>query len=191
MTPTSWHLTEHARDQLAERAIAPSELVALLDHPDVILPGAARLPGSARYVRGSVMALVDVQRRAVVTVMLDGSSKDDWEADVLEPREAIVSLEDVTAMLERLEPASSSRRSSSKRRDGGPGRDARRPGRSIAGSARARDTDSQGSLRPGRRRPAHSRPRSVAIRVRPRVKAAHPGARWHGAPGWARRASDA
>jgi hypothetical protein len=76
--PHGWRLSRHAEDQMAERAVAPSELVNLLMHPQ--LDKATPLKADCREWWGhGIGAVVNVGTKEVVTILVDGASNQDWQ----------------------------------------------------------------------------------------------------------------
>jgi hypothetical protein len=78
--PHGWRLSAHAEEQMSERAVAPSELVLCLSHPDRRTPDPKREhPDLSYWWHGSMGALVNERRKEVVTILIDGADKADWE----------------------------------------------------------------------------------------------------------------
>lgn len=76
--PHGWRLSRHAEDQMMERAVAPSELVLCLAAPERRTPN-PKTPDTSYWWHGSMGALVNEANKEVVTVLIDGANKRDWE----------------------------------------------------------------------------------------------------------------
>ena len=115
-----WTITGHARDMLAERGIAPSELVQTLLDPDKIDALVNDNPAHAErvtlYVRGKVLAWVDDPDKTVITVGIQGANSLNWEAHALAragtPEQDCLPVEDLLVAV----PAKRGRRPGSKNR---------------------------------------------------------------------------
>jgi hypothetical protein len=82
--PHGWRLSRHAEDQMAERAVAPSELVNLLMHPQFVKPSTAPTKQAQRgecneWWGHGVGAVVNEATKEVVTILVDGASNQDWQ----------------------------------------------------------------------------------------------------------------
>lgn len=73
-----WSLTHHAGQQMEKRGVTRAELDELLARPESMQPS-PKDNGCRLYVRGKVIAVVNEAERVVVTVLLQGASREDWE----------------------------------------------------------------------------------------------------------------
>lgn len=92
MKVDGWTITYHALQQAIERGVAVEELRPVLRCPDTTLPdvpGHEDVPGFRRYVGGGLVLAVNELSRQVITVMVHGGAKDDWE-DVARKRRTTV-----------------------------------------------------------------------------------------------------
>jgi hypothetical protein len=73
-----WSLTGHARQQMEARGVERRTLYDVLTRPERTQPDVRRT--DARYlIRAGVIAVVSESSRQVITVLLDGASRADWE----------------------------------------------------------------------------------------------------------------
>jgi len=101
-----WRITNHARDRLADRAIAPTELVEAMLHPKTVKAnetGIVQWGRSVGLVWDWDKDAVSGQRvKVIMTVLLSGSTSDTWEQDVIgkaQERETFIDAEALVAEL--------------------------------------------------------------------------------------------
>lgn len=78
--PEGWAATRHAVQRMIDKGVSPDEVLAAVEHPQVRHPDPKGRAGCASWWHGEVGIVVDERQKTIITVLINGAARDDWQA---------------------------------------------------------------------------------------------------------------
>lgn len=79
-TAFRWALTDHARERMVERGFTMQEVLFACESPEVVTQGSGDRANLSQHLHGRCLVIVDPVTCSVITVKVNGETKQSWQA---------------------------------------------------------------------------------------------------------------